>query len=326
MRPPRAQRLRIPFWRRCICAGLLLCAWALASGFTLPVYEAPHCSATLAAEVERLAYETPLVATLTFTSRAQDEIQLPPLTERFRGFTIVEAFEASRIVQGDQAIATWRLRLTPAGEGPWRLLPFIFTVRDTHTGAAEERLTRAITFPEPAPLPIASGAPEGSFEPEWIAPTWQTIALWVVGVLVAGGLVLLALPWLKKLRRTLKERTLSPEARARLELDRLLAEGLLGKGRVKEFYFGLTGVVRRYFERQYGVRATRQTTQEFLNHLLREVPLGAAERSALADFLAAADRVKFAGVQVSTEEAAEATDRARTTIEVDAEQHLKAAK
>ncbi len=324
MRRPWAHTNRTK-WRSGICRGLLFCAALIASGFTFPVYNSAHIEATLASEAERIAYESPLIATLTVTSRAQDEVQLPDLNERFRGFAIVEAFEAARIVRGDKAIATWRLRLTPAGEGPWQLLPFIFTVRNANTGALDEHLSQAIVFPEPNPLPTATGAPEGNPAPEWIPPSLKTIALWVLGVAAVAGLVVALLPWLKRIKRKLKERTLSPEERARLELDRLLAEGLVAMGRVKEFYFGLTGVVRRYFERQYGIRATRQTTQEFLNHLLREVPLGAAERSALAEFLAAADRVKFAGVQVTSEEAAEATDRARTTIEVDAAQHLKTA-
>ncbi len=307
--------------RHSVCCCLLFCALLFACGFSFPLYESPHLTATLASDAEHLSYETPLIATLTVTARPQDEVQLPNLNERFQGFTLVEAFEAARQQQDNQVTTLWRLRLTPAGEGPWRLLPFIFTVRDTHTGNVDELLTAAINFPEPPPLPIASGAPECQLEPEWIAPELKTILFWVLIILGSGGLILLLLPWLRCLKRKLKERTLSPEERARLELNRLIAEGLPEKGLVKEFYFGLTGVVRRYFERQYGIRATRQTTQEFLNHLLREVPLGADERSALADFLAAADRVKFAGISVSAAEAADATNHARKTIEVDAAQH-----
>ncbi len=122
------------------------------------------------------------------------------------------------------------------------------------------------------------------------------------------------LPLLRRIRRTLHERTLAPEVRAELELERLLAEGYLAQGQIKRFYFGLTGVVRRYIERACALRATRQTSQEFLAGLMADPRFTPAEREALEVFLSAADRVKFAGVRASVEEATASTAVTRTLI------------
>jgi hypothetical protein len=138
--------------------------------------------------------------------------------------------------------------------------------------------------------------------------------VWVLWALLAVGAIVVAIPLIHRIRRTLHERTLSPEARAQLELNRLLAENLLAQGQFKRFYYGLTGVVRRYFERGYALRATRQTTQEFLSVIANDARVSAAERAALEQFLNAADAIKFAGIAATAVEAESATNHVRSLI------------
>ncbi len=283
-------------------------------GFRLPLLHEGELSADFVSSEERLSYDVPLVGTLEVTSRAQDTVTLPNLTERFRGFAVVEDFEAgSREVAGKRR-STWRFRLTPEGSGPYRLMPFVMDVRDTRTGMRHEVLTRAIEFPAPMPLPEASGAPECDLTPEWVAPSWQTIVFWVLSVLGGIGVLLAMMPLFRRAHRAIKERQLSPEERAKLELSRLLAEGLLEQGRFKPFFFGLTGVVRRYYERSYGLRVTRQTTEEFLRALATDARFTDEERTSLSNFLSAADRIKFAGLATTREVADAATECAREAI------------
>ena len=199
-------------------------------------------------------------------------------------------------------------------------MPLPLTLKDARTGQSSQALTRAITFPEPPPLPEAAGSPECAVTPVWVAPSWRTYGLWALLAAAAATLLLALRPLLRRARRALHERALSPEARARLELDRLLAENLLAQGHVKRFYYGLTGIVRRYFERAHALRATRQTTQEFLATLTARPDIPASVKTALATFLDAADRVKFAGVAATPAEAQSATDATRTLIATDAAQ------
>lgn len=293
-----------------LCGNLRIAQGAM----RLNVLEADSLSAVFVSEADHLSHDEPLVGTIEVTSLATEEVTIPDLRERFQGFTFVEDFAAGRSEAGGKARTRWRFRLTPTADGPWSLRPFVLTVKQTRTGEVRKILTQRIEFPAPLTLPQASGAPEANLEPEWVAPGWKTIGTWVLWVVGIAGALVGLWPLMRRIRRTLHERTLSPEARARLELDRLLAENLLAQGQFKRFYYGLTGVVRRYFERGYALRATRQTTQEFLNVIASDARVSAEERAALAQFLTAADAIKFAGIAATATEAEAATNHVRELL------------
>lgn len=94
----------------------------------------------------------------------------------------------------------------------------------------------------------------------------------------------------------------TPREIADAAMKQLLAEDLPSRGLFKEFYVRLTGIVRVYIEGTTGVRAPEQTTEEFLCEM-RSKDVFHRERSAqLAEFLEAADMVKYAGQQPKTEQ------------------------
>ncbi len=292
---------------------LALPLWA----FEATVLKTPEFTLTFSSESERIAYDTPFMGTLRMELPNALTPTLPDLQSRFRGIEMVEEYQDPPLKAGNRTAYAWHFRLTPTGEGPWGLRPFALRMHDARTGKTTGYATEAITFPAPLPLPPAAGEPEGELEPVWIAPSWKTVSLWVGAVLLPLGLLLLALPYLKRTARALHERTLSPEERARLELNRLLAQNLLAQGEFKRFYFELTGVLRRYFERSHGVRATRQTTPEFLALLAAQADFSDERRTAIAAFLEAADRIKFAGIQATASEAEAAISTAQAAIESD---------
>ena len=99
----------------------------------------------------------------------------------------------------------------------------------------------------------------------------------------------------RRKRRPVAVRKQTPEEIAQAALTRLLAENLPARGLVKEFYLRLTGIVRQYVEDTTGIRAPEQTTEEFLRDM-RSRSVFSRERSVrLAEFLEAADMVKYAG-------------------------------
>jgi hypothetical protein len=77
------------------------------------------------------------------------------------------------------------------------------------------------------------------------------------------------------------------------ELERLLASGLLEKGRVKEFYIELAEIMRRYFEARFGVDTFERTSAEILD-ALRLARLPAKGMALTAEFFGSCDLVKFA--------------------------------
>ncbi len=139
-----------------------------------------------------------------------------------------------------------------------------------------------------------------------------------IGWVIAAGLgILLAILVFVRLRRrkrrTVEPRRKSPEEIAQAALAALLAENLPGRGLIKEFYLRLTGIVRQYVEDTTGIRAPEQTTEEFLRDM-RSRAVFPPERSArLAEFLVAADLVKYAGQQPDQEQLDQAIAR-RTSL------------
>ena len=68
----------------------------------------------------------------------------------------------------------------------------------------------------------------------------------------------------------------------------------------REFCNGASEAVRSYIERRFEILATRNTTEEFLQHSLRTSnELLVRHRAQLADFLQQCDHVKFAGAALT---------------------------
>lgn len=119
---------------------------------------------------------------------------------------------------------------------------------------------------------------------------------------VAGG-VLVAVIALAFLVRTLLARRRTPASAppprpaheiAVEALAALRARALPQAGAWKEYYSGLSTIVRAYLEQRFDVRAPEMTTEEFLLTTSRGGRLDRQHRALLGDFLAESDLVKFA--------------------------------
>ncbi len=123
-----------------------------------------------------------------------------------------------------------------------------------------------------------------------VRPPWLRFLPWALGVL---GLVLAAAGvywWLKKRRRqleTAKARE-APHLWATREIERLEAQKVFEKGKVKEFYFRLSEVLRRYLEAIRGFPAAESTVEEIARFVQEE-----QDRQLLV-LLRQTDLVKFA--------------------------------
>jgi hypothetical protein len=142
-----------------------------------------------------------------------------------------------------------------------------------------------------------------------------------IGWLVAAGLgILLVLILVAALRRR-KRRPIEPrrqtaEEIAQAALALLLAENLPGRGLVKEFYLRLTGIVRQYVEDTTGIRAPEQTTEEFLRDMRSRAAFPPERSDRLAEFLEAADLIKYAGQQPEEGQIDQAIARAHEFVNV----------
>jgi len=147
-------------------------------------------------------------------------------------------------------------------------------------------------------------------------PVPQTSA---IGSLVASGLagllvILLIAALRRRKRRPIEPRRQTAEEIAQAALALLLAENLPGRGLIKVFYLRLTGIVRQYVEDTTGIRAPEQTTEEFLRDVRSRAEFPPERSIRLAEFLEAADLVKFAGQQPEESQIDQAIARAHEFV------------
>src|SRR6185295_4981026 len=104
---------------------------------------------------------------------------------------------------------------------------------------------------------------------------------WILGALAVLALAGLAWWLWRRYRRRPPKPVAAPVAapvavesawaRAVRELDRLLAQGLVANGRVKEFHVLLSEIVKRFLGGRYGFDALDRTTLEVLSALSRQM-------------------------------------------------------
>lgn len=141
--------------------------------------------------------------------------------------------------------------------------------------------------------------------PFWI---WGIAALLIVAAVVVFLLVVRRKKTAVRREAPVWDRTLDA---IRGLLARMKAGELSSEHAVSE----LTDIVRRYLESRFQLRATRQTTTEFLRALGRdEGILSEQDRKFLRSFLESADMVKFARLPAEPDSLENATHRAEALV------------
>ena len=72
----------------------------------------------------------------------------------------------------------------------------------------------------------------------------------------------------------------------------------------------VSDILRAYVSERYQLRATRQTSPEFLNDAAKSPRFSESEKSLLASFLDRCDLIKFAHIHASTEDSSRLLDQA----------------
>lgn len=260
--------------------------------------------------------------TLELTHPDGLEVRLPAdFTDRFQGLSLLGSYEGEAVSAGGIHRRELHLHARPVpGSERLRIAPFPVQWNDPATGALRWFPTRAVTLERKSLLAPGETAPtdiEENLQPVRIRRSAKELlryGLYGLGILVGLGLVALLARFLCHRVRVAR---MAPRERALHELQSLLDRHLAERGRFKEFYVELTHVVRRYIERRHGIRAPKQTTEEFLRAAVDSGRFPAPTLERLKAFLVSSDMVKFAGIQASTETAASATASARAYLEAE---------
>lgn len=302
--------------------SVIAAASPLLAGFTADL-ATNEVHIAVESDLDRINLGTDFNLMLNVTHSPRQSVVIPDISairKRFQGFSLAEGFscEAETLENGMiRESQRWRLIPEPGAER-YRLGAFAFVISD-NLGSANKRSypTKPVFFPVEK-LDDAAGDVELSLEPYWIPPTAKMIVSWCLIALAAIGIVFLMVYLVKRIKKEVRLRKMTPSERAFAELKDLLAEDLPARGLFKDYYISLTRIVRKYIERAHGIKAPEQTTEEFLQaasgntHFTKEVV------STLSVFLQSADLVKFAGRETDAVLAESAAKTARKYIECDA--------
>ena len=180
------------------------------------------------------------------------------------------------------------------GEAIWQPLVIQVTTVVSTTDLAEMR--EATSIEDLPPVPAGEGR-------RW----------WAVGfgaVLILG---VVAAAWLVRRRRLKPAVSVPPHAWAQRELQRIAVDH--PNGDVELYYAQLSDVVRRYLELRFGLRASEQTTGEFLHTLQRGGPLAPPHQELLRELLQRCDLAKFARATFTPEECQAANEMAQRLVQ-----------
>ena len=84
-----------------------------------------------------------------------------------------------------------------------------------------------------------------------------------------------------------------PHTKALEELEKLALKKLWQEGKIKEYYTGITDILREYIYGRYGIGAAEMTSDEIMQALKRK-DINEAMKGKLMEIMVLADLVKFA--------------------------------
>ncbi len=189
--------------------------------------------------------------------------------------------------------ATWSVAFFDTG---WVRIPALPIVVN-HNGQTDTSFTNDVPIKVIPVEPDSTGLAEIKeiyLEPFSLAYYKRYIPHVLVAILLIIGIIM----WIRRRKAKkgeveIKPVPLLPHEWASRALDELEAKRLWQSGEVKEHYTNLTGILREYLERRFGIHAMEQTSDEILEQL-RLQELSQPLLTDTEELLSVADLIKFA--------------------------------
>ncbi len=139
----------------------------------------------------------------------------------------------------------------------------------------------------------------------------------ILAIIVVIIIIVLIVRLLKKRKKT-QEIIIPPRPAHEIAyeaLRELMGRDYLKAGKVREYYFELSDIVRHYIEDRFQMKAPEMTTEEFLATLKYSGVLNSEQKGDVRDFLSHCDMVKFAKYMPEQREIELSYDSARKLID-----------
>ncbi len=149
--------------------------------------------------------------------------------------------------------------------------------------------------------------------PDWMADYWWA---WLLALLLIAGALYYYFKWYRHGRNPLRpeKKRLPAYEEAMLNLEALKQRQLWQNGQEKEYFTGLTDILRVYIDRRFGVNAVEMTSTQIVK-TLKERGETKAVNEQLSMILEMADIVKFAAVRPLADDNELAFQRAVNFVE-----------
>lgn len=320
--------------RRCACQaiGLAILVTGIVSGQSADgsslekTSRRGPVSATIRLEPSEPVIGDVLKLRLTVVAEDRVEVLMPEFGEALGRFTIIDFVPREDIDDRGRTVLVQDYKLQAPPSGDHAIPPILVEFVDRRPGEklapegmdAYELLTERINFHVQSVLvndaaaglnpPLGRIEPETKEEPEG-SPWWMLAGIVLGSLAVGGGIAAVAARFRNRIVRR------SAYEIARRKLDALISRPLPAMEEIDRFYVELTGIIRRYLENRFELRAPELTTEEFLAAVGDSAELTPEHKKLLNEFLSHADLVKFAGIRPSQEDIDETISRANRFLE-----------
>jgi hypothetical protein len=320
--PPRRAGTRVSLLCTVLCMGIAPSSEAREVTARLgPV------TATVSLEPDEPVIGDPMKLVIEAVAEDGVEVLMPEFGEALDRYSIIDFVPRESVDEEGRSVLSQRYTLQAPSSGEHTLPSILIEFVDRRPGHdptpdgldAYELLTETLEFEVQSVVPDSATAdlspPMGELSGLGAPgrPIWPIVL--VVALALLAGAPFAYRAWLRyRERRDIR----SAYEIAHSELEALLAGPRPSPEmpeRIDAFFVELSGIVRRYLERRFALRAPELTTERFLDFVSASPDLTESHQTLLRDFLRQSDLVKFAHLVPSREAIGEAIAFARRFLD-----------
>lgn len=257
-----------------------------------------------------------IVFTVNITADDNIEVEMPELNEKLKSLNInVEDSRRSRRVFFNKRFYQFKYMLSCFKPGEYTLSGIALRYKKEIEGQWQEALLGDKTIIVKSVLSEGSQGQGIKDIKGLMYPKRHVFIYLIIAVFFLAGTAVILYFLLRERVAPATEKKESAYEIALRRIKELKRKDFLGRGLVKEFYFQLSLIVRRYLEDRFDLRAPEMTTEEFLYSLKDSHALAADHKTLLKEFLFNCDLVKFAKYAPKAEEIDQALRATKNLIE-----------
>jgi hypothetical protein len=239
-----------------------------------------------------------ITLTLSLSSEPQIAVRLPEAGSRIAGLRIVDDGEEGPKMVDNRTVQKKWYKFQPDSVGSYTIPALSVTYTDAR-GAQQELKSAQLFIEVKSVLHDKNAKATGEIrdikplqEIPWSPGQPLIYGALMVLLLFAGGVFLFY--YLGKKKNQFPAPPEPAHVRAFEELEQLSREQLLERGIVREYYFRLSEIFRRYIERRFHIPAVERTTEEIMPDIVNLQGCGSSLKAEMREILRYADLVKFA--------------------------------